>query len=752
MATSRLRLMFSLGALLVIGAPSFADQAPPTPIILPENGLRWGLVNRYPCVQDTVVLVALGFEATACDSFEGASASDSVHVMYRTLVRDSTICPAVMPRFYVIPLRLGRFSAGAHTLDITWVIDHRTPSGRTYREERPFTLDFVVSQQCAAPPPPGVLPFVDHIQIGREALGDPRVCPHDSIPVRVSGHFPSDCFRFRRVLFIPEFTTMNLMIAPPRMRLIVDDGGCLARPCAIGPVPWSASFMLPELPPMAYRLPLELAVVSCSDTFPPGQLFRTMVPFAVLDSCGKLPPPPACLTPLFDPRGEPQLCDAQIAHDRPAKLTLFIKTGVALAGLQGELALSDSALHIERLETTGAATGMLLRWERTARGARFAMVAEQGAPIQPIRSFIPVPAVLQITVALGERRPEHPVTTLAARALLGSDIDGHGVPECVQPLADRPDLGPGVARICLLSGERCDWNGDGRDDIRDLVLMLRCLQGDAPCPDSVVAEFDCDADHAFTIEDVLCCAREILIGHDCDACPEDTVRAGDGVKMAFGPPTGAQTRFDLPVRIDGAAPLGGAKLVLRYPQSRYDVTGVDFAGASANWLHLSQVANDQVMMAVFHPGGDAGPAQSLEMILHLALKPGAQPGGEVTLDRSDFTALDGVKLAVATPRLSQPLAGKPRLALSENRPNPFGGETRFTVTLDRPGHVEVAIYDLTGRALKSIFSGDLPAGISDFAWDGSVAGGAAARDGVYFMRATNGDGGVTRKLVLLRRR
>ena len=59
----------------------------------------------------------------------------------------------------------------------------------------------------------------------------------------------------------------------PRVRITVDDGACLARPCLELPVPWEASLVLPPLQPFAYQLPLELAQVSCADSYPPGQLF-----------------------------------------------------------------------------------------------------------------------------------------------------------------------------------------------------------------------------------------------------------------------------------------------------------------------------------------------------------------------------------------------------------------------------------------------------------------------------------------------
>ncbi len=754
-SSARLRLLMFLAA-LAIGAPSFAaDEPPAPPPPSPINIIRWRLLNPYPCVKDTVVLVVAGYSPTPCDSFVGASVRDSAHVVYHTFVRDSIACALVLPHFYPVPLRLGRFSAGPHRVDVLWLIDHLTPSGRTYSEERHAAVEFSVSEQCPSPPPPpppGPLPFVDRIVIGRNAVGDPpRICPRDSIPVLVLGHFPSDCFRFRRIELLPDLT-MNFMQGPPRVRIIVDDGGCLGRPCAEVLVPWQAFVKLGPLPRGSYMLPVELAQVSCSDSFPPGQLFRTALPFVVLDSCGIVPPPPPapCLTPLFDPRGLPQLCDARIGPDRPAKLWLYLKSPVPLSGLQGELALSDSALHIGLLELSDNFNFMTLLWERTPHGARFVLFDQAGAAIPPTDPTEPPALLMQVTVVTGPGRPLHPVTLLAAREFLGSDPAGHGVPQC-PPFYMRIDQSASVARICLESGEVCDWNGDARADIRDLVLMLRCLNHTGPCPDSLVADHDCNRDREFDLDDVLCCADSVLFGHDCERCPDDSTRVERGVKVAFGLPIGGQPRLDLPIRIEGADPVGGARLVLRYPQDRYDLAGVEYGGVTASWLHLSQARGGEIVIGLIHPGGEMAVSPSLDLTLQLALKPGATPGGEVSLDRGEFTGHDGVRLAVEVPRLALPLAGPPRLSISESRPNPFAGETRFGVALDRPGHVEVGIYDLTGRAVVMIFRGDLPAGMREFGWNGRRPEGAPARDGIYFIRAVSGDGAVTRKLVLLRR-
>jgi len=161
------------------------------------------------------------------------------------------------------------------------------------------------------------------------------------------------------------------------------------------------------------------------------------------------------------------------------------------------------------------------------------------------------------------------------------------------------------------------------------------------------------------------------------------------------------------------------------------------------------VSDGRVVLGLIDPG-TGGSDPIADLTLRFTLKPGQKPGGEVSLETAAVTAHDGATIVAAAAPAAQPLGGPPRLSLSASRPNPFGSEARFSVTLDRPGALEVGIYDLGGRRLMSLYHGDLAAGTHDFTWDGQIEGGSRARDGVYFYRAATRDGAETRKLVLLR--
>ena len=98
---------------------------------------------------------------------------------------------------------------------------------------------------------------------------------------------------------------------------------------------------------------------------------------------------------------------------------------------------------------------------------------------------------------------------------------------------------------------------------------------------------------------------------------------------------------------------------------------------------------------------------------------------------------------------SERLPGNPAIALSENRPDPFSGETRFTLSLPSAAAVELSVYDLNGRRVATLHHGALKAGVSEFSWSGRDDGGSRLGAGVYFYRAIVGGNAISRRMVYL---
>jgi hypothetical protein len=344
-----------------------------------------------------------------------------------------------------------------------------------------------------------------------------------------------------------------------------------------------------------------------------------------------------------------------------------------------------------------------------------------------------------VTVASLLRQTQASVTILGLGELQAADAFGHAVPLCPTLVAVRP-----VARICR-GPQACDINGDGVSDVRDLVLMVHCILGFGFCPDTTLADLDCDGNGSTNLDDIFCCAHSILSGNLPDSL---AVRPEPTVGVSLGVPVRTAAGFDVPLRLAGADRVGAAKLALTFPSDHYVVTGVELPASASSWLSLYNVDGSSLTVGLIGLG--AGSGASVAATLHLGLRDGMTPGGELRLTGGDFSGPDGAGLKVSLAPLSVPVGPPMRLALSAAMPNPFSGSTRFTLSLPRPGDVDVSVHDLSGRRVATILHGLFDAGSRDVAWGGTRDDGVRLRDGVYFVRVSAPGGETARKVVLLR--
>jgi hypothetical protein len=76
------------------------------------------------------------------------------------------------------------------------------------------------------------------------------------------------------------------------------------------------------------------------------------------------------------------------------------------------------------------------------------------------------------------------------------------------------------------------------------------------------------------------------------------------------------------------------------------------------------------------------------------------------------------------------------VALTLTGQSPVRSSARLRLSLVRPMEVHVAVYDVSGRRVRTLVDGDLPAGSRQILWDGHSERGAGAASGIYFVRAT----------------
>jgi flagellar hook assembly protein FlgD len=72
--------------------------------------------------------------------------------------------------------------------------------------------------------------------------------------------------------------------------------------------------------------------------------------------------------------------------------------------------------------------------------------------------------------------------------------------------------------------------------------------------------------------------------------------------------------------------------------------------------------------------------------------------------------------------------------LGQNYPNPFNPSTQFTIEVPRLSDVEVSVFDILGRKIVTLLSGEQSAGYHTMEWDGRDGAGLTVPSGMYFIR------------------
>jgi len=92
--------------------------------------------------------------------------------------------------------------------------------------------------------------------------------------------------------------------------------------------------------------------------------------------------------------------------------------------------------------------------------------------------------------------------------------------------------------------------------------------------------------------------------------------------------------------------------------------------------------------------------------------------------------------------------------LNSNYPNPFNSNTVLHFSLAEESELDISIYDIAGRMVKKLITGNLPSGSRQIKWNGQNAAGEDVASGVYFcrMRVLNENDGKSfvKELTLLR--
>jgi flagellar hook assembly protein FlgD len=88
-------------------------------------------------------------------------------------------------------------------------------------------------------------------------------------------------------------------------------------------------------------------------------------------------------------------------------------------------------------------------------------------------------------------------------------------------------------------------------------------------------------------------------------------------------------------------------------------------------------------------------------------------------------------------------------SLSVTSPNRTGRSTAIRYQLPWPSAIDLSVYDVAGRRIRTIESAKRSAGPHTVTWDGRDGAGLRVPSGIYFLRLATGTSSVNRRLILI---
>ncbi|MCD6086383.1 MAG: T9SS type A sorting domain-containing protein [Candidatus Hydrothermae bacterium] len=186
------------------------------------------------------------------------------------------------------------------------------------------------------------------------------------------------------------------------------------------------------------------------------------------------------------------------------------------------------------------------------------------------------------------------------------------------------------------------------------------------------------------------------------------------------------------IYIDAPTELGGVYLVIKYEgEIGEPVLGEYANGMTLDWNDLGGELR-VIIWSLDHHTMPAGEGLLLTI-------PGLKAENITKIDVADFV---GNTLSVEK--------GLASFALRKAVPNPFKGTTEIGFAVASEANVNVSVYDISGKLVRTLVNRKLVPGEYTAAWDGRDNRGHSVKSGVYFVKMTAGKFSASRKLMLLK--
>ena len=204
---------------------------------------------------------------------------------------------------------------------------------------------------------------------------------------------------------------------------------------------------------------------------------------------------------------------------------------------------------------------------------------------------------------------------------------------------------------------------------------------------------------------------------------------------------------------DESAAVKGARFVVHYDEQALICRGVHegalVSACGGFFKALVQDGTADISAATMGRGLTLGGSGTVAELI-FEVRGGADP--EISLEDVTLRNVANKDLRPTTSAIDLPLVSTDviptNVFLGANRPNPFVGMTQMDFGLPTAAPVKLAIYDVSGRLVRTLINGELSAGEHSVQWDRTQADGAPVPGGLYFYRLETRTQVMTRKMIV----
>jgi len=200
---------------------------------------------------------------------------------------------------------------------------------------------------------------------------------------------------------------------------------------------------------------------------------------------------------------------------------------------------------------------------------------------------------------------------------------------------------------------------------------------------------------------------------------------------------------EVPVSVKNVTDIYSAQFEVDYNAADFSVIEVRATGPASSFMSAFHAENGRLFIAMassssFSGGGDI-------VMVTMKKKHTPIPVASTRVQMTSAMLNETVPVIGSEPRDAEVV----RFALGPVSPNPFTEAAVISYSAPSSASVAIGIYDVNGRLVRTVLSGQVDAGTHQATWDGRDAAGARVARGVYFCRMNAGEFSATEKVVLL---